>query len=98
MTAIRAVLFDIGGVLEITPTTTLPEAELRIARALGLDGNQVAALMNDLWAEYLGEINGPLYAWFRGCPRPRPANESLARMTPRSQRTDFSASRPARSD
>jgi len=103
MTSIRAVLFDVGGVLEITPTTrwqarwesklglapgaiddrladiyragtvgavTLAEAELGIASAFGLDTNQLAMFMDDLWAEYLGEINAPLYAWFRGC-RPR---------------------------
>lgn len=103
MTPLRAVVFDIGGVLEITPTTgwqarwesalglapgaidgrlqeiyragtigavTLAEAELRIAGLLDLDTSQLASFMEDLWAEYLGEINAPLYAWFRGC-RPR---------------------------
>ena len=98
-----AILFDVGGVLEVTPTTgwqarweaelglepgaiderladvyragtvgavTLAEAEQHIARALDLDAKQLQMLMEDRWAEYLGEINAPLYAWFRGC-RPR---------------------------
>ena len=84
---VRAVLFDIGGVLEITPATGWPrrwearlglrpgelrelgaevweagavgaiseaEAHRCLAELLGVDGAVVRALMDDLWAEYLG--------------------------------------------
>jgi putative hydrolase of the HAD superfamily len=101
--AIRAVVFDIGGVLEITPRTgwnrrweaalqlapgdldarlqdawrggslgTMTEAavEARVAAELGLDAAQLAAFMADLWAEYLGTLNGELAAYFAGL-RPR---------------------------
>jgi hypothetical protein len=85
--AIRAVMFDIGGVLEITPDLgvtelwetrlSLPAGELNqrmhdvwaggsigtiteddmhqaITGRLGLDEQQVAAFMADIWREYLG--------------------------------------------
>jgi epoxide hydrolase-like predicted phosphatase len=94
---IRAVVFDIGGVLEITPPTgwveqwearlhlnpgeldarlmgvwragtlgtiSLQEVEMRIGQIMGLDQQQVAALMADLWKEYLGELNVELAAYF----------------------------------
>jgi epoxide hydrolase-like predicted phosphatase len=100
---IRAVVFDIGGVLEITPPTgwveqwearlhlnpgeldarlmdvwragTLgtiseQEVEMRIGQIMGLDQQQVAALMADLWEEYLGELNVELVAYFASL-RPR---------------------------
>jgi hypothetical protein len=100
---IRAVVFDIGGVLEITPPTgwvdqwearlhlnpgeldarlmdvwragTLGtishgEVETRIGQILGMDQQQVAALMTDLWEEYLGELNVELATYFASL-RPR---------------------------
>ncbi len=101
--AIRAVVFDIGGVLEITPRTgwvekwearlhlkpgklderlmdvwragtlgTISEEEVekRIGEIMGMDRGQVAALMADLWEEYLGELNVELAAYFASL-RPR---------------------------
>ncbi len=100
---IRAVVFDIGGVLEITPPTgwveqwevrlhlnpgeldarlmdvwragslgtiSQEEVEKRIGEILGMDQGQVAALMADLWEEYLGELNVELAAYFASL-RPR---------------------------
>jgi epoxide hydrolase-like predicted phosphatase len=100
---IRAVVFDIGGVLEITPRTgwvekwearlhlnpgelderlmdvwragslgpiSEEEVEQRIGQIMGMDQGQVAALMADLWEEYLGELNAPLAAYFASL-RPR---------------------------
>ena len=100
---IRAIVFDIGGILEITPPTgwverwearlqlwqgaldeklgevwragslgTISEAEVerRTGDILGLDQAQVAALMGDLWSEYLGQPNVELTAYFAGL-RPR---------------------------
>ena len=100
---VHAVLFDIGGVLEINPSTgwvdrwatqlqlaprelercldsvwgpgsigelTLEEIERRVADALGLDHAALAALMNDVWAEYLGTLNHELVDYF-GRLRPR---------------------------
>jgi epoxide hydrolase-like predicted phosphatase len=100
---IRAVVFDIGGVLEITPPTgwvetwearlhlnpgelderlmevwragslgTISEEEVekRIGKIMGMDQGQVAALMADLWEEYLGELNIELAAYFSSL-RPR---------------------------
>ncbi len=97
-----AVIFDIGGVLELTPATgwqtpwaaqlglevseleerrqatwahgaigaiTLQDAEQETAQALGLDGAQLTAFMNDLWLEYLGTLNEPLAAYFAACGR-----------------------------
>src|SRR5262249_14936475 len=101
--AIRAVVFDIGGVLEITPRTgwdqkwearlglqpgelaarlhdvwaagdysEISEADVgrRSGEILGLDQAQVADFMQDLWDEYLGELNVELAAYFAGL-RPR---------------------------
>ncbi len=100
---IRAVVFDIGGVLEINPPTgwvekwearlhlnpgelderlmnvwragslgTISEEEVekRIGKIIGIDQGQVAALMADLWEEYLGELNVELAAYFASL-RPR---------------------------
>ena len=96
---IRAVFFDIGGILEITPETgwrkkwdtqraadsreleevwragavgrmTLPEVERRIGEIFRLDGPRLEALLADLWAEYLGELNVELTDYFRAL-RPR---------------------------
>ena len=101
-------VFDIGGVLEVTPGTgwhdwwahhlsmahlgmmspdltasldeigraggigeiTLPEAEQRIAVVLDLDQFQLPALMEALWAEYLGTLNLPMARYFQDL-RPR---------------------------
>ena len=101
--AIRAVVFDIGGVLEITPDLglterwetrlRLPAGELNrrlhdvwaagsigtiteddvhqaITDRLGLDGQQVAAFMADIWREYLGTANTELIEYARQL-RPR---------------------------
>jgi len=101
--AFEAVIFDIGGVLEITPPTGwqevwatrldltpaqllgrlepvwsqgelgtlgLPEIERQTARALDLDQPRLRALMDDLWAEYLGTLNARLAGYFSGL-RPR---------------------------
>jgi putative hydrolase of the HAD superfamily len=100
---VHAVVFDIGGVLEINPPTewrarwaarlqlepdelerrvggiwspgaigaaTLAEIERRTAEALGLDEANLAALMNDAWAEYVGSLNRDLANYF-GSLRPR---------------------------
>ncbi len=94
---IRAVVFDIGGVLALTPPTgwveqwearlhlnpgeldarlmevwragtlgtiSQEEVEHRIGELMGMDQEQVAALMADLWEEYLGELNVELAAYF----------------------------------
>ncbi len=99
----RAVVFDIGGVLEITPdrgVTTQWEERLHlkpgeldrrmgnvwrdgslgkrseedVRRSLGaileMDQARVDAFMQDIWDEYLGELNGELAAYFTGL-RPR---------------------------
>jgi len=103
---IRAVVFDIGGVLETTPRPTvaimmesweerlgLPagaigarladvweaggvgactEDDVRAAlrTRLGMDQTQVDAFMDDLWIEYLGELNVELTTYFANL-RPR---------------------------
>src|SRR6266566_596734 len=100
---IRAVVFDIGGVLEITPRTgwvekweiqlhlkpgelherlmdvwrdgssgTISEEEVEksVGEIMEMDQWQVAALMADLWEEYLGELNVELAAYFASL-RPR---------------------------
>jgi putative hydrolase of the HAD superfamily len=100
---IEAVVFDIGGVLEITPATgwrdrwaaklhirpsdiegrlgptfaggatgalSLDGVERAVRTELGLDDQQLAAFMSDLWAEYLGSLNEPLAAYFAAL-RPR---------------------------
>jgi len=101
--AIRAVLFDIGGVLEVTPDLgtlaqweprlglrsgdierrlgdvfaagrvgrlTETQVEQAIMDRLGLTGPQLAALMADIWHEYLGTANAGLIGYARGL-RPR---------------------------
>jgi FMN phosphatase YigB (HAD superfamily) len=100
---IRAVVFDIGGVLEITPDLgwvgiwesrlglapgnlnermrdawlggsigTISEADVHRAATehLGLDQQQLAEFMADLWREYLGTANTELIEYARGL-RPR---------------------------
>ena len=100
---IRAVVFDIGGVLEITPdlgvtgrwetrlglpageldrrmhdawagggigTITEDDVHQAITDRLGLDGQQRAAFMADIWREYLGTANAGLIEYARGL-RPR---------------------------
>jgi FMN phosphatase YigB (HAD superfamily) len=95
--AIRAIVFDIGGVLEITPPTgwiekwevllgfqagqlgeklgdvwrcgslgtlSLSEVEQRIGDILSIDHAHVAAFMDDLWLEYLGQPNDELITYF----------------------------------
>jgi len=99
----RAVVFDIGGVLEITPdrgVTTQWEERLHlkpgeldrrmgnvwrdgslgkrseedVRRSLGamleMDQARVDAFMQDIWDEYLGDLNGELAAYFTDL-RPR---------------------------
>ena len=101
--AIRAVVFDIGGVLEITPdlgitqlwenrlglpagqlnqrmhdawvrgnigTITEDEVHQAITDRLGLDGQQLAAFMADIWRQYLGTANTGLIEYARQL-RPR---------------------------
>ena len=108
--AIRAVVFDIGGVLEITQdlsptrsqdsvtrawearlglapgeidermrdawiggsigTVTLDEVQQALRDRVGLDDEQVAAFMADLWREYLGTANTELIEYARRL-RPR---------------------------
>ena len=100
---VRAVVFDIGGVLEITPDLgtdarwrdrlglteddyrartrqiwrsgslgeiSLDEVHSGLAAALALDPGTVAALMDDIWVEYLGTLNTELRDWFAAL-RPR---------------------------
>lgn len=100
---VQAVVFDIGGVLELTPPThwqnrwarrcgltqaafdeqvgaiwapgsigaaTLQEIERSTAHALGLGEAELAALMDDVWAEYVGTLNRELAGYFAGL-RPR---------------------------
>jgi epoxide hydrolase-like predicted phosphatase len=100
---IQGVVFDIGGVLEVTPRThwqqrwaarlgmpaaafearaepifapgatgavALEEIERQTAEAFDLDEADVAALMDDLWTEYVGTLNAELAAYFAGM-RPR---------------------------
>jgi putative hydrolase of the HAD superfamily len=100
---IRAVVFDIGGVLEITPdlgitelwenrlglragelnqrmhdvwagggigTITEDHVHQAITDRLGLDRQQLAAFMADIWSEYLGTANTELIEYARRL-RPR---------------------------
>ena len=95
---IRAVVFDIGGVLEITPdlgvipmwesrlgllagelsermhdafvdgsigTITEDDVHQALGDRLGLDEQQVAAFMADIWREYLGTPNTELIEYTR---------------------------------
>jgi epoxide hydrolase-like predicted phosphatase len=101
--AVDAVVFDIGGVLELTPATgwesrwadelglsreefdrrlgrlwrpgelgheSLEAIEDQTARVLELDGDQLARLTADIWAEYLGTLNTELADFFTAL-RPR---------------------------
>jgi HAD superfamily hydrolase (TIGR01509 family) len=65
--AIQAVVFDIGGVLEITPSTGW---EKRWEERLGLDQAQLDEFQDDQWEEYLGTLNAELAEYFAGL-RPR---------------------------
>jgi epoxide hydrolase-like predicted phosphatase len=100
---VRAIVFDIGGVLEIDPDIgvaakweaalglgpgglggklghlwaagsvgqmTLVEVHQGIRDALGVDEDTVEAMMSDIWTQYLGTLNSPLYEYFRAL-RPR---------------------------
>lgn len=100
---VTAVIFDIGGVLEVNPPTgwaerwanrlgmelhsfeaclgqiwppgsvgsaSLEEIESQTAAALRLDAPSVTALMEDVWAEYVGELNDELARYFAAL-RPR---------------------------
>lgn len=100
---VTAVIFDIGGVLEVNPPTgwaerwanrlgmelqsfeaclsqiwpagsvgsaSLEEIESQTAAALRLDASSVTALMEDVWAEYVGELNDELARYFAAL-RPR---------------------------
>jgi epoxide hydrolase-like predicted phosphatase len=51
-------------------TATLEDIERQTAEALGLGEPDLAALMGDAWAEYLGTLNHELAAYFAGL-RPR---------------------------
>jgi putative hydrolase of the HAD superfamily len=101
--ALKAVVFDIGGVLESTPRTgwqdrwarrlgigraaldqhleepfelgsvgalDLVGVERQIGSALRLDPSDVSELMEELWVEYLGELNEELARYFAAL-RPR---------------------------
>jgi HAD superfamily hydrolase (TIGR01509 family) len=79
---VRAVVFDIGGVLEVNPRTGWParwahrfglkadvfEAQLEALWDPGIIG--AATLMDDAWTEYVGTLNEELADWFAGL-RPR---------------------------
>jgi epoxide hydrolase-like predicted phosphatase len=52
------VIFDIGGVLEVTPSTGWEPFWWK------LDDTAVAQFMRDLWTEYLGSLNEPLLDYF----------------------------------
>src|SRR5580692_6404451 len=66
---IRAVVFDIGGVLELTEPGSLERIwEPRLG--LGLDAGQLRAFLADLWTEYLGTLNTGLAGYFASL-RPR---------------------------
>lgn len=100
---IRAVMFDIGGVLEITPdlgtrqrwearlglsagqldermrdawrggslgTITEDQVHQALRERLGLDEQQLASFLDDLWREYLGSANTELIEYARQL-RPR---------------------------
>jgi putative hydrolase of the HAD superfamily len=100
---VRAVIFDIGGVLEVNPrtgwpgrwadrlgidvdefeqriyriwspgatgTASLDEIEKQTAEALSLDQAVLTAMMDDVWAEYIGTLNRELAAYFASL-RPR---------------------------
>ena len=54
----------------MTGQTTLEAIEARTADAFGLSAADLAALMNDAWAEYVGTLNRELAEYFAGL-RPR---------------------------
>ena len=99
--SIQAIVFDIGGVLEITPDLgvagtwesrlglapgelnkrmedawrggsigTISEADVHRTENLGLDHQQLAEFIADVWREYLGTANTELIEYARGL-RPR---------------------------
>jgi epoxide hydrolase-like predicted phosphatase len=70
--AIAAVVFDIGGVLELTPATRWQDrwAASLGAQTLGLDAEQLGRFMGDVWSEYLGTLNEALARYFAAL-RPR---------------------------
>jgi putative hydrolase of the HAD superfamily len=95
---IRAVVLDIGGVLEVVDDSVFPEpfrqrhaiapavleealtfprdpvigemtereVEDHMRQALGLDDDQHAGLVADLWRWYLGTLDDRLFDWFAG--------------------------------
>lgn len=95
---IKAVVFDIGGVLERNPQTgwqekwekelqleagelnsrcnyiwragstgtfSLNEVYRHLVEALGLSDSQLRQFMEDIWAEYIGELNPDMAEYFR---------------------------------
>ncbi len=62
----------VGGIWEpgSIGAATLEEIEQRTAVALGIGETDLAALMGDAWAEYVGTLNHTLAAYFAGL-RPR---------------------------
>ena len=71
---IRAVVFGIGGVLEITPDLGV---DRRWGARLGLDEEQLAAYTADAWREYLGTANTELIEYAGGI-RPRYRTQAIA--------------------
>jgi epoxide hydrolase-like predicted phosphatase len=53
-----------------TGEVTLAEIEKQTADLLGLDQASLTAMMDDVWAEYVGSLNGELAAYFASL-RPR---------------------------
>jgi putative hydrolase of the HAD superfamily len=76
---VEAVIFDIGGVLEVTPPTGWQErwaTRLGLETSeLGLDEVAIASFMGDLWTEYLGTLNIELARYFAAL-RPRFSHRS----------------------
>lgn len=91
--AIRAVVFDVGGILEISPSLnveekwepefgaefhvglsevwsagsvgaiTLEQVHEQLGRIIGAEPDRIAAFMEDIWAEYLGELNTEMWEY-----------------------------------
>lgn len=91
--AIRAVVFDVGGILEVTPSLNVEEkwepefgaefqtglAEVwaagsvgalsleqvheQLGRIIGAEPDRIEAFMEDIWAEYLGELNTEMWEY-----------------------------------